>query len=248
MRKINDRVGEAYTTNEGYTIKIVKYFSARNCTIQFEDGITITNRQYIDIKRGRIKNPFHKSVFDVGYFGVGKYSWKTHTKIYNTWIGVLERCHSNKYQEKRPTYIGCIVSEEWYNFHNFAEWADKNYNPKTMQGWHLDKDILIKDNKAYSPETCCFVPNEINVLFTKRQNYRGECPIGVSKFGDKFRADLTISNKKVYLGLFSTPEEAFQVYKTAKETHIKQTAEKYKNKISEKTYQALINYKVEITD
>ena len=78
---------------------------------------------------------------------------------------MLERCYSQKTQEKHTTYKECSVSEEWYNFQNFAEWMDKNYNYETMQKWHLDKDILFKGNKIYSPERCAFVPQEINVLF-----------------------------------------------------------------------------------
>jgi hypothetical protein len=51
-----------------------------------------------------------------------------------------------------------------------------------------------------------------------------------------------------HLGTFDTPEEAFQAYKVAKEEYIKEVADKWKDKITEKVYQALYNYKVEITD
>ena len=45
----------------------------------------------------------------------------------------------------------------------------------------IDKDILYKGNKIYCPEKCIFVPFSINSLFTKRQNRRGDYPIGVCK-------------------------------------------------------------------
>lgn len=32
---------------------------------------------------------------------------------------------------------------------------------------HGDKYDFVKGNKVYSPEPCCFVPREINVLLTK---------------------------------------------------------------------------------
>lgn len=118
-----------------------------------------------------------------------------------------------------------------------------------MDGWQLDKDVLIKGNKAYSPDACCFVSSEINNLFIKSDSKRGEYPIGVTKVkGGKYRAQIVKNNKVVYLGTFKTIEEAFQVYKTAKEQYIKEIADKYKNLIDKKVYQALINYKVEITD
>lgn len=43
----------------------------------------------------------------------------------------------------------------------------------------LDKDILFKHNKIYSPEKCCFVPSCISCLFTKSDKARGNYLIGV---------------------------------------------------------------------
>jgi hypothetical protein len=243
-----NRVGEKYMTNEGYVIEIIEYFNHKNCTIKFEDSSIIKNRRFGNIQRGQIRNSFHKSVFGVGYFGVGKYNRKSYFKIYEAWKSMLGRCYDEKYQEKFPTYIECIVCEDWYNFQNFAKWYEKNYNPESMKSWHLDKDILIKGNKIYSPGTCSFVPNEINSLFIKRASKRGKYPIGVTKRRSRFFACMNTVSKKNYIGYFDTIEEAFQAYKTAKEKHIQEVAEKWRGQITEKTYQALINYKVEITD
>ena len=118
------------------------------------------------------------------------------------------------------------------------------------EGWHLDKDILIKGNKIYSPKTCCFVPREINNLLISRRNGRGDLPIGVTKDKklEKFIAQVSINKKQVRLGTFGTPEEAFQAYKTAKENYIKQKAEEWKGLIDPRVYQAMYEYQVEITD
>jgi len=239
-----NKKGEKYTTNEGYEIEIIEYFNNTNCTIQFEDGLQIKDRQYDSIIKGRIKNPYHKSVLNIGFVGIGVYSSKTHIKIHNTWNSMLKRCYYERYQEKQPTYKGCSVDECWHNFQNFAKWYEENYK----EGFQLDKDILVKGNKIYSPKTCCFVPSVINSVFTFRQNYRGKYPIGVSKSGNKYRAEVNINNKHFSLGIFDTIEEAFYAYKVAKEEYIKELAEKYKNKITKPTYIALINYIVEITD
>jgi hypothetical protein len=59
---------------------------------------------------------------------------------------------------------------------------------------------------------------------------------------------LFIFSTQKFIGLYSTPEEAFQAYKTAKESNIKETAEKWKVKIEPRVYKALISYQVEITD
>jgi hypothetical protein len=47
---------------------------------------------------------------------------------------------------------------------------------------------------------------------------------------------------------FSTKEHAFEWYKNQKELNIKRIADKWKGMISEKLYNAMIEYKVEITD
>lgn len=157
---------------------------------------------------------------------------------------MLSRCYDKKYQEKQPAYIGCYVDNYLLGFQNFAKWFEENYN----EGFHLDKDILVKGNKVYSPQTCCFVPQEINKLFTKSTKLRGNLPIGVSKLGSRFVAQVNINGKRIHLGCFTTPEEAFQAYKTAKEKQIKEVADKWKDLIDLKVYQAMYNYKVEIND
>ena len=126
-----------------------------------------------------------------------------------------------------------------YDLHPYKEFRD---------GWQLDKDILFKDNLVYSKETCCFVPREINATLIKRKRDRGKLPIGVHKVKGRFVSRLSLSNDRVYLGSFKTPEEAFDCYKKAKELELCKLAEKWKDALSPVTYQALLNYKVEITD
>lgn len=246
MKKLN-RIGEKHITNDGYEVEITEYINAHNCSIQFESGLILNGIIYAHLNNGRIKNPLHPLAYDVGYFGVGEYSSKINGKLtdaYITWRGMLERCYSEKYQEQYPTYKNCILDERWYNFQIFAKWFEENY----IESFDLDKDILIKGNKIYSPENCCFVHKDINKLFTKCNNLRGKYPIGVTKKGNKFQATLSINNKTTYLGCFDTIEEAFQTYKIAKEENIKKIANKYKHQITKACYQALINYKVNIND
>ena len=51
-----------------------------------------------------------------------------------------------------------------------------------------------------------------------------------------------------YLGLFDTPNEAFEVYKKAKEEYIKEVADNYKDKIPTKLYESMYAYEVSIDD
>jgi hypothetical protein len=115
----------------------------------------------------------------------------------------------------------------------------------------LDKDILYKGNKVYSPETCVFVPERINILFVKSDKIRGEYPIGVTWRKDRGRFSSRCCDAHgTYkpLGCYDTVEGAFNAYKTFKEKVIKQVADEYKHLIPNKLYQAMYNYQVEIND
>lgn len=245
--RIKNRVGEKYITNEGYEIEIIEYNSNEDIKVVFENGC-IKNVQYSQIKKGGVKNPYHRSVFNVGYFGEGSYKGsenKNMTNIYNTWHGMHKRCYSSKCLIKHVSYTECHVAKEWNNFQNFAKWFENNH----IKEFELDKDILVKGNKIYSSETCCFVPKEINLLFVKRKNKRGDFAIGVNKHGLKFQSSLSIGKGKVnFLGTFETELEAFNAYKIAKEDYIKEVADKWKEQITEKCYQSMYKYQVEITD
>ncbi len=163
---------------------------------------------------------------------------------YYTWKNMFKRCYSTTYQLTKPSYKGCIVCKDWWDSQTFIEWYSKN----KIEGFQLDKDILIKGNKIYSPETCCFVPREINMLFAKSNSIRGELPIGVRLVKSKFRSFIYQNNKFIHLGYYNTSQEAFNAYKIAKESHIKAIADKWKDHISKQVYNAMYNYIVEITD
>lgn len=249
MNKTKNRVGEKFITNEGCKVEIIEYFSSKNCTIQFEDGKKYLNKEYSKIVRGQVKNPYHNSILNIGYIGEGTFKVKCNKKItkeYSLWRSILQRGYNLQYKEKYPTYKDVTVCEEWHNFQNFAEWVSGSY----VKDFEIDKDILVKGNKIYSPKTCCFVPKEINYILTKNNSKRGNLPIGVKKVSNsnKFQSSISKIVSESYLGSFNTPEEAFQAYKQAKEAYIKEVAEKWKDKIDQKVYQALQEYQVEITD
>lgn len=173
------------------------------------------------------------------------------TVAYKLWFGMIRRCYHTRPSE--ITYNDCYVCDEWLDFTNFKKWFNNPHNGY-KDNYQLDKDILKKGNKVYSPENCCFVPSEINAIFTKRQNSRGALPIGVSLYTQNrkplYKASISKYNKVCHLGYFLTPEEAFSAYKNFKERYIKEVAKKYfqEGKITEKVYHALMKYKVEITD
>ena len=167
---------------------------------------------------------------------------------------MLERCYDSKFHEKRPTYVDCEVYEEWLNFQEYGQWFDDNYYEIKGERMHLDKDILVKHNKIYSPDTCIFVPQTINSLFIKCDKSRGESVIGTSLKNGKYRVHCSLINpetgksKQEHLGYYDTEVKAFEVYKYYKERNIKEVADYFKGQIPQILYNALYNYEVEIDD
>lgn len=189
----------------------------------------------------------YKESKKIGVYGKGVTDMDnvSRTKCYKTWLQMLRRCYEKNLLSREPSYNGCEVCEDWLIYSKFKMWFDKHY----VDGWELDKDIITKGNKQYSPSTCCFVPKEINCLLTKRQNHRGALPIGVHKTSENsFRFIVSKEGESFKLGKFSSLNDAFNAYKQEKEEQIKHMANKYRDVIEERVYNALINYQVEITD
>lgn len=170
------------------------------------------------------------------------------SESYLKWHDMIHRCYNVKFHERQPQYKGCTVCEEWLNYSNFKVWYDQNKVPG--MSFDLDKDILFKGNKVYSPETCCFVPHAINTLFLNGKKNRGDLPLGVhfDKSKSKYRAEMSFMGRPIKLGWFDSAESAFARYKEYKEDFIKDLAEQYRDVVPYKIYEAMINWKMEIDD
>ena len=247
-----DCVGKICRSLNSGDFKILKYNDTNNVEIQFlKTGLETTVRLG-DIKSGKVKDKYLPSVCGVGVVGI-KYPISeggVQIKEYTLWNSMLKRCYSDCSKKKRPTYEGCEVSDKFKSYEYFYEWCNKQigFNNK---GWQLDKDLLVKGNKIYSEDSCVFLPHEINTVLIKCTASRGEYLIGVhwDKRDKAFVARVNNSKgKRGYLGSFNTEVEAFNAYKKAKESFVKELANKWKGQIDERAYNALMNYRVEITD
>lgn len=211
-----------------------------------DDHLTELEVQIGNYRKGNFTNPNTPRVQGVGYYGQGKYVSKigdVHTTEYADWRSMMLRCYSGRY----PSYEGVSVCQEWHNFQKFAEWANKN---GICENKSLDKDLVVKGSKIYSPETCSYVPKEVNG-FIKRERFN-DLPLGVDivkrSDGILFRSQGSFENEVEFYGVFSTPEEAFLKYKKRKEEIAKILAERYKSSLDERAYLALKNYTVNIED
>lgn len=243
-------VGEVYENKVGLKFVVIEYNGCNDVKVKFVDSSYTTFSTTGNIRSGSVKDKMSPSVYGVGVVGVNSISTnqKPHQE-YVFWNSMLQRCYDLSYKLKRPTYIGCTSSNNFKYYPYFKDWCNKQVGFGN-KGWCLDKDILVKGNKLYSEDTCCFVPREINSLFALSGNARGLNPIGVQFNLEEgnYSARVSRGGKHCHIGTYETKEDAFLAYKEAKELHIKSVAKRWFGKIDQNVFNALMTYEVGILD
>lgn len=239
-------IGERFVNKDGDWCTVVDYKSRDNVTIVFDGYEDKRKRVWkSDLKKGAFKNLYKPRIFGVAYMGEGKYSSGNDFKkslTYSVYTKVIKRCYDESFYEKHPTYRGCSTSSEWLCYNTFADWYETHefYG----LGYDLDKDLLVAGNKIYSAETCTMLPIEVNRAISGNPNNETGFH-GIVKSNNRYKARCTVeNNERKYLGRFDTPEEASAAYVKAKEDYIHRLAEKWKGKIEDRAYQALLNWTV----
>lgn len=130
---------------------------------------------------------------------------------YSRWYDIFRRCYNKKALVSHPTYETCSVCEDWKYFTNFKKWME-------LQDWEgkcLDKDLLVKGNQVYSPDTCMFISNALNTFISKgRRGQKYLTGISWHKRDKVFTAQChdIILGKLAHLGYHKTEEGAHNKY------------------------------------
>ena len=244
-------VGKVFPSNNFGDFIILEYNAANDVKIKFLETGFVDTVFITQVRSGSVRDYMKPLILGKGIIGAKLTTEEYKHKAYKNWVRILKRCYNENQRHKYPTYSVCSVSEFFLTYTNFRDWyvKQKNWdNPDFV----LDKDLLSpKDNKVYSEETCVFITKEVNGLLTTTKAKRGNLPIGVckpQKHRTGFRACICKNGKDVELGLFNNIEEAFLVYKAAREDYLKEKASQWRDKLDIRAYDALMNYQVEITD
>lgn len=165
---------------------------------------------------------------------------KESTKVYRLWEGILQRCYYGS--ETHKAYRDCAVDPRFFEFQDFAEWAVTQVG-YLAEDFQLDKDILFEGNRTYSPESCVFVPRQINSLFTGRKMSKYGTPTGVAYIAREgtYRAALRDANRKILSFRSKDMQECFEFFKRMKIEVVKAVAEKWKSQIDSRVYEKLSN-------
>lgn len=176
--------------------------------------------------------------------GVNDIYGSKNDRSYNTWCHMIKRCYMKS--KKFNAYKDCYVCDEWKIFSNFKKFYDENCHDSTF---HLDKDIIFQGNKEYSPQTCVFVPMEINECIKSEWSNNKTLPLGVTKtkYG-KYRSRCRIEKGEgeTHIGVYENEKEAFYAYREFKKKRLKEMAEKYFNNglIDKRVYDAILSYEI----
>lgn len=225
-------------------MKIIRYGNYDDIDVQFQDEFYYIkeHQTYSNFKSGSIKNPYDRTVFGVGYVGVGKYKTKEKdgrfTIYYQQWKNMLLRCYVKA--ERHHAYEDAKVCEEWLNFQTFAKWYDEHYY-EIEGSLQIDKDIKYPGNTIYSPQTCMLTPQKINLMFMNKSNNRG-LPNGIVRQGKGYLAKYN----NEHLGVFSTVEEAYYHQTKKKKEVIIELANEYKDVMPKDIYDVVVRYEFDI--
>lgn len=228
-------------------MKIIEYNSYSDIIVQFQDEHKdIVHTQYSSFKAGEVKNYYYPSICGIGYLGKERLIAKNPEirECYDVWRQMLNRCYNMNTQTKHKSYKDCYVCEEWHNFSNFKEWYYKHkYKCNSNYRLELDKDILVKNNKIYSPDTCILVPNCINGFFISLNKPRIK-EIKNKHKQNKFQLMISIHNNSKFFGTYNTKSEAEEKYYVFKKQILIDLCNECKSFMPDEIYKLLINYNI----
>jgi hypothetical protein len=212
-------LGGIFQISGGGTVTVLEYTGGVDVVVTHNTSLGNTSTVYRgNLRKGSVKNPYTPAVVGVGYIGEGKFKRRTHERTYQVWINMLKRCYCSKHQENNPSYIGCTVDEEWHNFQEFAEWYHNHPNSK-WEGYQIDKDILIPNNKIYSSQNCTLVPALLNNIVGSGKDEGGR-GYGVRKRkSGRYEVRVRRFGKEHHVGTFDTYEEAHLAHLKARTDH-----------------------------
>lgn len=169
-------------------------------------------------------------------------------KLYNN---MMSRVRLGNLGISYKTYKDVTISENFKDFQFFAEWCNNQvgFNSIDNNGrkFCLDKDLLLHGNKEYNENYCVFIPAEINCFLSKGGNHNKNngLPIGVSyreDVGYTVYINVPWKRKQKRCGPYRKLEKAVTKYIELKKSVAKELAEKWKDKIDSRVYNALINF------
>lgn len=128
-------------------------------------------------------------------------------RIYKVWCDMVSRCNNNKcISYKYYGARGITVCERWLKVENFIE----DMYPSFEDGLTLDRE---NNDLGYSPDNCRWVLRNIQSRNSRKLNRRNKSGYrGVHFTGEKWKTQIVVNNKGIYLGIFTDIIDAAKAY------------------------------------
>lgn len=238
-------VGTEYNHKQYGTYMVIDYINNKRVKVIFE---RTGHEAWISLQAAKnsvVQDPLQPSLHGIARLGISfkEYPREITKKAYRSYVNMIERV----YVQESNTYQHCDVAEPWLTFENYKPFFCED--PWRQEGWQLDKDLLVYGNKTYSPDTCVFLPAEINITMTTYHEQRREIdrylPPGVSYcFNQNRRYRIHKSAACMEppiktIEYFFDPKEAYREYKRFKESIWKYLADKWEGKVDPRAIKAL---------
>lgn len=233
-------VGKTYKSKGSGYFEVIEGLKKSRLKIRFvETGheVVVTKGNAV---KGAVRDVMRKHYFGVGFVGTGVSRVKD-VRSFAVWVGMLERCYSTEYLNG-GAYQGCYVADEWHCFKIFQEWYEAQ---PYCDIYEIDKDLLVKGNRLYSPQTCVLLPKHLNIALQGKRKNMGAYPCGVyyKKKNKNFIAQLAYGDGvQRHLGSFSTWQEAADAYNNAKTDQIRNLAETHKDVLDPRAHSAMSSW------
>jgi len=258
MNKRQEREGTRVQNVHGEWMTAADYNNSRDMFAVFDNGER-THTTWQNFMNGHVRNAFTPSVMGLGYLGKGNYPTIKNgqaDKVYALWLNMLTRTYNSKFHKFNPRYEDCEIDPVWLNYSTFYEDVQRmcpHFYDEDVQ-YELDKDLLHKGNRVYGPNTCCFLPGELNTILLQATSARGEYPVGVTLYTQSsinpYRATISRSGagKPKLVKGFPTIEEAFVWYCAQKKVYLLERVEYWRKYLTKDAYMALLRWEPCIDD
>lgn len=227
-KRLLSQHGRYYTPVDSYVDK----HGNRQFRVVFDSG----HEAYYNSHRvlhGKVIDKYEYTIVE----GVGRYMpglEENRDYEFSFWRTMINRCYSEDFAKRFPTYERCTVCDRWLTYKNFKDDFSKICNYKeSMSNNHrgrltLDKDILYYNNPIYSLETCCLVPEPVNIFITNKKSNNKSGLIGVHKRNNRnYEVSFTFKNKMVSTTPQETPEAAVREYYSKKRECLHELLDEY---------------------
>jgi len=242
--------GMIFTTKKGFKWRVLDCSVSRKVVVEsLEWKPYKTTARKESIQSGVVFYPYGK-MSDGCYAGEGRWLSSPKNPHFQVWCGLRTRTLDDDFKQEHKSYIDCSLCEEWMCMQNFCDWAESTKPKDNSIRWELDKDLLIEGNRLYSPETCCWLPKEIN-LFLSKMSEKAIYPKTLADGGVVYRVFVREGKEKQvekgshYIGTYYSYEMAVDKWRWVKKQRLNALIQQYRHLMSDVVIERLSALNIE---